>query len=164
MSHDGFTVLRDPLNTRHISHVAPFFPFEFIKQHGRLSRVYNGQAQEVQPQTGSPQKEPLQTTFSCLFCNHENCVIVKLDKKLGLGNLSCKICGQRFQTGINYLSAAVDVYSDWVDACDAVAKDAAAGNDIGTTIRGANEGSPGPVGRGTEREELDQAEADLDDY
>src|SRR5207247_8022705 len=47
------------------------------------------------------QKEPLPTTFSCLFCNHENCVIVKLDKKLGLGNLSCKVCGQRFQTGIN---------------------------------------------------------------
>ncbi|RWQ99612.1 transcription elongation factor 1, partial [Paecilomyces variotii] len=68
---------------------------------------------------------PLPTTFSCLFCNHENSVIVKLDKKLGLGNLSCKVCGQRFQTGINYLSAAVDVYSDWVDACDAVAKNAA---------------------------------------
>lgn len=27
--------------------------------------------------------------------------MVKLDKKLGLGNLSCKVCGQRFQTGIN---------------------------------------------------------------
>lgn len=26
---------------------------------------------------------------------------IKLDKKLGLGNLSCKVCGQRFQTGIN---------------------------------------------------------------
>ena len=73
--------------------------------------------------------------------------MVKLDKKLGLGNLSCKVCGQRFQTGINCkpiiviivimfvaaitdnlvsdLSAAVDVYSDWVDACDAVAKDTA---------------------------------------
>lgn len=49
-------------------------------------------------------------------------MIVKLDKKVGVGNLSCKVCGQRFQTGINYLSAAVDVYSDWVDACDAVAK------------------------------------------
>lgn len=66
---------------------------------------------------------------------------VKLDKKVGVGNLSCKVCGQRFQTGINCekllhpsratyslltttadLSAAVDVYSDWVDACDAVAK------------------------------------------
>ncbi|KAJ5610068.1 hypothetical protein N7510_006787, partial [Penicillium lagena] len=71
------------------------------------------------------QREPLPTTFSCLFCNHENSVVVKLDKKLGLGDLSCKVCGQKFQTGINYLSAPVDVYSDWVDACDAVAKDTA---------------------------------------
>ncbi|OJJ43705.1 hypothetical protein ASPZODRAFT_135701 [Penicilliopsis zonata CBS 506.65] len=77
-----------------------------------------------QPQ-GPKKREPLATTFSCLFCNHENSIIVKLDKKLGLGNLSCKVCGQRFQTGINYLSAPVDVYSDWVDACDAVAKDTA---------------------------------------
>ncbi|KKZ63174.1 hypothetical protein EMCG_02470 [[Emmonsia] crescens] len=61
------------------------------------------------------------------------------------------------------LSAAVDVYSDWVDACDAVAKDAA-GNDMDTTTRGANEGSPGPVRRGTGREEPDQAEVGLDDY
>ncbi|ODM23586.1 hypothetical protein SI65_01175 [Aspergillus cristatus] len=77
-----------------------------------------------QPQ-GPKKREPLPSTFACLFCNHENSIVVKLDKKLGLGNLSCKVCGQRFQTGINYLSAAVDVYSDWVDACDAVAKDAA---------------------------------------
>ncbi|KAJ5363247.1 hypothetical protein N7541_004091 [Penicillium brevicompactum] len=74
---------------------------------------------------GPKKREPLATTFSCLFCNHENSVIVKLDKKLGLGDLSCKVCGQKYQTGINYLSAPVDVYSDWVDACDAVAKDTA---------------------------------------
>ncbi|CAG8894735.1 unnamed protein product [Penicillium egyptiacum] len=74
---------------------------------------------------GPRKREPLATTFSCLFCNHENSVVVKLDKKLGLGDLSCKVCGQKFQTGINYLSAPVDVYSDWVDACDAVAKDTA---------------------------------------
>jgi transcription elongation factor Elf1 len=42
-----------------------------------------------------------------------------------VGNLHCKVCGQKFQTGINYLSAAVDVYSDWIDACEDVAKDAA---------------------------------------
>lgn len=47
------------------------------------------------------QREPLATTFACLFCNHENSVVVKLDKKLGLGDLSCKVCGQKFQTGIN---------------------------------------------------------------
>ena len=26
---------------------------------------------------------------------------VKMDKKAGIGDLSCKICGQNFQTGIN---------------------------------------------------------------
>jgi len=52
-------------------------------------------------------------------------VSVKMDKKSGTGELSCKVCGQQFQTGINYLSAAVDVYSDWIDACERVAKEAA---------------------------------------
>lgn len=64
--------------------------------------------------------------------------MVKLDKKLGLGDLSCKVCGQKFQTGINYLSAAVDVYSDWVDACDAVAKDTANQYDGGLSTQAGN--------------------------
>ncbi|KAL9102934.1 MAG: hypothetical protein Q9163_001960 [Psora crenata] len=74
---------------------------------------------------GPKKKEPLPTNFPCLFCNHERSVSVKMDKKAGIGELSCKICGQQFQTGINYLSAGVDVYSDWIDACDTVAKEAA---------------------------------------
>ncbi|KAI9677571.1 MAG: hypothetical protein M1817_006525 [Caeruleum heppii] len=73
--------------------------------------------------TGPRRREPLATTFPCLFCNHEKSVAVQLDKKAGAGHLSCKVCGQTFQTGINYLSAAVDVYSDWIDACDTVARD-----------------------------------------
>lgn len=47
------------------------------------------------------QKEPLATNFPCLFCNHENSITVKLDKKGGIGELSCKVCGQSFQSGIN---------------------------------------------------------------
>jgi transcription elongation factor Elf1 len=77
-----------------------------------------------------------------VFCNHETSVSVKIDKKAGVGNLSCKSCGQAFQTSINCMFCAltllaftdaasdltqpVDVYSDWIDACDAVAKDTAA--------------------------------------
>ncbi|WEW56304.1 hypothetical protein PRK78_001747 [Emydomyces testavorans] len=106
---------------------------------------------------GPKKREPLATTFSCLFCNHENCVVVKLDKKLGLGDLTCKVCGQRFQTGINYLSAAVDVYSDWIDACDAVAKDG--GKDTG---RGAPAG--GSRGHAVEREEIPVVGDDEDEY
>ncbi|KAJ5888878.1 hypothetical protein N7495_008919 [Penicillium taxi] len=71
---------------------------------------------------GPRKREPLATTFSCLFCNHENAVIIKLDRKLGFGKLFCKVCGQEFETAVNYLSAEVDVYSDWVDACDTVHK------------------------------------------
>jgi len=69
------------------------------------------------------QREGLATTFQCLFCNHENSVSVKLERKQGIGNLVCKVCGQSFQTSINALSAAVDVYADWIDACDAVAQE-----------------------------------------
>jgi len=75
--------------------------------------------------TGPKKNEPLATTFPCLFCNHEKSVTVKIDKKSGVGQLSCKVCDQKFQCAINYLSAAVDVYSDWVDACDSVAREGA---------------------------------------
>ncbi|KAH0609868.1 uncharacterized protein H6S33_012414 [Morchella sextelata] len=83
--------------------------------------------------TGPKKNEPLATSFSCLFCNHEKAVTCKLDKKAGIGSLSCKVCGQTFQANINYLSHAIDVYSEWVDACDEVAnpKDKAAGRSAG---------------------------------
>ncbi|KAK4621813.1 Transcription elongation factor 1 [Fulvia fulva] len=71
------------------------------------------------------QREVLATNFKCVFCNHETSVGVKIDKKAGVGNLHCKSCLQNFQTGVNYLSQPVDVYADWIDACDAVAKETA---------------------------------------
>jgi len=72
---------------------------------------------------GPRKNEPLATVFTCLFCNHEKSVTVKIDKKGGVGNLECKVCGQRFQCGVNPLGAAVDVYSEWVDAADSVARE-----------------------------------------
>ncbi|KAI1663197.1 Transcription elongation factor [Pyrenophora tritici-repentis] len=61
---------------------------------------------------GPKKKEKLPTTFQCLFCNHEKSVSVSIEKKSGVGNLQCKVCGQTFQTNINYLSAPVDVSSN----------------------------------------------------
>ncbi|KAL1302566.1 hypothetical protein AAFC00_002948 [Neodothiora populina] len=101
---------------------------------------------------GPKKREPLATSFQCLFCNHENSVTVKIDKKSGTGDLSCKVCGQSFQTGVNYLSQAVDVYSDWVDACDAVAKGAAdsTAKSGGASYLSANASARGRGGRGGE--------------
>ncbi|QEL61548.1 hypothetical protein CJJ09_003695 [Candidozyma auris] len=53
-------------------------------------------------------------------------VICTLDKKNGVGDLACKICGQSFQTAINSLSQPVDIYSDWIDACEDLAEEAEA--------------------------------------
>ncbi|GFP59823.1 transcription elongation factor 1 homolog [Trichoderma asperellum] len=82
---------------------------------------------------GPKRADPLPTTFTCLFCNHEKSVTVKLDRKAGVGQLDCRICGQKFQCAVNYLSAAVDVYGEWVDAAEAVSK---ADGGIGSAGRG----------------------------
>lgn len=65
---------------------------------------------------GPKKREPLATTFTCLFCNHEKSITVKVDKKAGVGTLNCSVCAQSFQCGANYLSAPIDIYSEWVDA------------------------------------------------
>ncbi|CAJ2507476.1 Uu.00g086620.m01.CDS01 [Anthostomella pinea] len=96
---------------------------------------------------GPKRNEPLATHFTCLFCNHEKAVTVKMDKKAGVGDLKCTVCGQSYQCGINYLSAPIDVYSEWVDAADAVAKDdmAARAAGKGDSASGHRAGARRPV-------------------
>jgi transcription elongation factor Elf1 len=96
--------------------------------------------------TNGYKKEALPTVFQCLFCNHEKSVTVKLDRKQGIGSLSCKVCGQTHQTNITFLDQAVDVYASWVDACEAV-KHGPQGDEEGI---GASEHRPSY--RGTARE------------
>ena len=68
-------------------------------------------------------------------------MVCKLDKVHRIGNLVCKVCGQSHQCVINSslpriltvvtdysdLSAPIDVYSDWIDAAEAVGKVGAGG-------------------------------------
>ncbi|KAF8503537.1 Elf1-domain-containing protein [Russula emetica] len=68
-------------------------------------------------------RDPLDTTFTCLFCHHDNSVTVKLDRKEGLAQLVCKICGQSFQSKVNHLTEPIDIYSEWIDAADYAAKE-----------------------------------------
>ncbi|CAH0053487.1 unnamed protein product [Clonostachys solani] len=103
---------------------------------------------------GPKRADPLPTVFTCLFCNHESSVTVKLDKKAGVGQLDCRVCGQKFQCAVNCtfavaftesitdvvffcvdLSAAVDVYGEWVDAADAVAKEDSSAQGYAGTAR-----------------------------
>ncbi|KAL0946871.1 hypothetical protein HGRIS_013037 [Hohenbuehelia grisea] len=65
----------------------------------------------------------LDTTFTCLFCHHDNSVTVRLDKKEGVAQLMCRICDQRYQSRIHHLTEPIDIYSEWIDAADAAQKE-----------------------------------------
>ncbi|KXJ08361.1 transcription elongation factor 1 homolog [Exaiptasia diaphana] len=63
-------------------------------------------------------REPLDVQFNCPFCNHEKSCEVKIDRIKNMGYISCRVCLESFQSVVNYLSEPVDVYSDWIDACE----------------------------------------------
>ncbi|EPQ31740.1 uncharacterized protein PFL1_01072 [Pseudozyma flocculosa PF-1] len=71
--------------------------------------------------TGAKKSAPLDTVFTCLFCNHEKAVLCKIDDKARIGYLNCKICGQKFSTDTDPLTQPIDIYSLWIDACEDVA-------------------------------------------
>ncbi|KAF2142913.1 uncharacterized protein K452DRAFT_248519 [Aplosporella prunicola CBS 121167] len=81
-----------------------------------------GKRKAAKKPQGPKKSDPLPTTFQCLFCNHENAVSVKMEKKIGIATLSCKVCSQSFQAKINPLLAPIDVYYEWLDACEEVAQ------------------------------------------
>lgn len=43
----------------------------------------------------------LDTTFTCLFCHHDNSVTVRFDRKEGVAQLVCRVCDQRYQSKVN---------------------------------------------------------------
>ncbi|KAH8405058.1 hypothetical protein KR222_007573 [Zaprionus bogoriensis] len=61
----------------------------------------------------------LQKQFNCPFCNHNNCCDVTMDKQRNLGRITCRVCKEFFQTPIISLSDPIDVFNDWIDACEA---------------------------------------------
>ncbi|GFW60043.1 transcription elongation factor 1 homolog [Trichonephila clavipes] len=100
-----------------------------LSKHGkRLFIAYNNSYNQIpimgrrRSKRKPPPKQkaimPLETQFNCPFCNHEKSCEVKMDRQRNTGRITCRVCLEDFQTSINYLSEPVDVYSDWIDACE----------------------------------------------
>ncbi|VDP21328.1 unnamed protein product [Soboliphyme baturini] len=62
--------------------------------------------------------KPLPTEFDCPFCEHPKTCEVLMNVKAKVGYIECRVCGENFQTSVHNLSLPVDVYADWIDACD----------------------------------------------
>ncbi|TYZ58704.1 hypothetical protein PybrP1_003199 [[Pythium] brassicae (nom. inval.)] len=65
-------------------------------------------------------KQVVSTVFKCPFCSHDEAVECKMDRDHNIGHLSCRVCTESFQTPIHYLSAPIDVYTDWIDECESL--------------------------------------------
>ena len=61
----------------------------------------------------------LEQIFDCPFCNHEKSCEVTMDKERNTGRVQCTKCFEDYQGTINFLSEPIDIYNEWVDACEA---------------------------------------------
>jgi transcription elongation factor Elf1 len=62
------------------------------------------------------------------------------EKVAETGTIECRICGETFQCRISYLSDPVDVYCEWIDACEAARDGSGA---VGAGGGGAGAGAAG---------------------
>lgn len=65
------------------------------------------------------QRPKLDTAFNCPFCNSNKTVTAALDQERSVGTVKCRECDEEFSCHIHPLSEAIDVYSEWIDACEA---------------------------------------------
>jgi transcription elongation factor Elf1 len=96
------------------------------------------------------QRPKLETTFACPFCNagksqehlstphsfdsldfsrlpplllSEKSVHCDMDRERSVGEVKCNECGEKWSTKIHSLSEAIDIYSEWLDACEEANQD-----------------------------------------
>mmetsp|Transcript_23236 Transcript_23236/g.30094 ORF Transcript_23236/g.30094 Transcript_23236/m.30094 type:complete len:111 (-) Transcript_23236:1300-1632(-) len=69
-------------------------------------------------------KPTLSTQFKCPFCSHEGSVEARLDYDSEVGSLECRVCNATYSCSINYLSEPIDIFSEWIDQCEAEAEQA----------------------------------------
>eukprot|EP00579_Thalassiosira_antarctica_P009542 CAMPEP_0201908722 /NCGR_PEP_ID=MMETSP0903-20130614/760_1 /ASSEMBLY_ACC=CAM_ASM_000552 /TAXON_ID=420261 /ORGANISM="Thalassiosira antarctica, Strain CCMP982" /LENGTH=126 /DNA_ID=CAMNT_0048443139 /DNA_START=113 /DNA_END=490 /DNA_ORIENTATION=- len=64
-------------------------------------------------------KQTLARRFKCPFCANDDVVECKMDLGKGVGSLACRICSASYQMPIHHLHEAIDVFSEWLDDCEA---------------------------------------------
>lgn len=67
-----------------------------------------------------------------------------MDQKKGIGSLACRLCGASFQMPVHHLHEPIDVFSEWLDECEAVKT--GGGGDVGGSGAGGGGGMVGSRG------------------
>ena len=72
-------------------------------------------------QVQTKKRQVLAKRFKCPFCANEDVVECKMDFRQAIGSLNCRLCGASYQMPIHHLHEPVDVFSEWLDDCEAAA-------------------------------------------
>lgn len=86
---------------------------------------------------------PMLSTFNRTYDIHslwaDEVVECKMDLKNGIGSLSCRMCSASYSMPIHHLHEPIDVFSEWLDDCEAAERGevAPASSNNGTKNRGA---------------------------
>ena len=74
---------------------------EFLQASRPEEGMRRSHAQQRHNPLTPQQREGLDTKFKCVFCNSEDSISTKIDKKAGVASLSCKNCVQSYQMSAN---------------------------------------------------------------
>ena len=67
----------------------------------------------------APKKvQKLETCFDCPFCGHPGTVACTVDLKNRIAEATCGTCKESYATAANALTEPIDVYCEWIDACE----------------------------------------------
>mmetsp|Transcript_24285 Transcript_24285/g.34776 ORF Transcript_24285/g.34776 Transcript_24285/m.34776 type:complete len:170 (-) Transcript_24285:96-605(-) len=64
-------------------------------------------------------RQTLAKQFKCPFCTNDEVVECKMDLKNNTGSLSCRMCSASYSMPIHHLHEPIDVFSEWLDDCEA---------------------------------------------
>jgi transcription elongation factor Elf1 len=93
-------------------------------------------------QVQTKKRATLAKRFKCPFCANDETVECKMDLRNGIGSLSCRLCGASYQMPIHHLHEPVDVFSEWLDDCEAAAQGKPTGAAAAASTGGGHAGGP----------------------
>mmetsp|Transcript_16392 Transcript_16392/g.22824 ORF Transcript_16392/g.22824 Transcript_16392/m.22824 type:complete len:173 (+) Transcript_16392:84-602(+) len=99
--------------------------------------------------------------FKCPFCANDETVECKMDLRAGVGSLACRLCAASYQMPIHHLHEPIDVFSEWLDDCEAAQQGRPTGEEQQPTGRGgamnnSRSSSGGPRYSGPPEDESDE--------
>jgi transcription elongation factor Elf1 len=104
-------------------------------------------------QVQTKKRPTLAKRFKCPFCANDETVECKMDFRVGIGSLACRLCGASYQMPIHHLTEPVDVFSEWLDDCEAAAQ--------GKVTGPAAAAAAGPASGGPPQYESDDSDDEL---